>query len=118
MILVVDDDHAIVQTLTNILSEEGYQVCTAHSGEEAYQYLRDPQCKGMLLDMMMPGINGGALLMLMSSEQIDLPVVIMTSNPDFSEEELKEFPNVRRMVRKPFYAEDLLPIIRDLMPRP
>ncbi|HMP73999.1 MAG TPA: response regulator [Kiritimatiellia bacterium] len=118
MILVVDDDHAIVQTLTNILSEDGYEVRTAHSGEEAYGYLRDPQCKGMLLDMMMPGINGGALLMLMASEQIKVPVVIMTSNPDFSEDELQEFPNVRRMIRKPFYAEELLPIIRELMPKP
>ncbi len=117
MILVVDDDHAMLQTLNSVLTKEGYEVRTAHNGEEAYAHMQEPKCKGVLLDMMMPGINGAGLLMLMASEGVKLPVIIMTSNPDFTAEELKEFPNVREMIRKPFYAEDLIPMVREYMPK-
>lgn len=117
MILVVDDDHAMVQTLSNVLTKEGYEVRSAHNGEEAYRHLLDQKYKGMILDMMMPGINGAGLLMLMASDGIRLPVIVMTSNPDFSEEELKQFPNVRMVLRKPFYTEDLFPLVRELMPK-
>lgn len=117
MILVVDDDHALVQTLRDALSKEGYEVRTAHNGEEAYRHLRDATCKGMLLDLLMPGFNGAGLLMLMASEGVSLPVIAMIGNPDFSEEEIAQFPNVRAVMRKPFYMEDLLPRIRELMPK-
>jgi DNA-binding NtrC family response regulator len=117
MILVVDDNHTVVQMVSEILKREGYEVRTAHNGEEAYKLLREPKCKGVLLDMLMPGINGAGLLMLMAAEGIKLPVVVMAGSPDFDEEELKQFPNVRKLVRKPFYAEDLLQSVRDYMKR-
>jgi two-component system, OmpR family, response regulator len=117
MILVVDDDHTIVHLVSEILKREGYEVRAAHNGEDAYRYLKDPQCKGMLLDMLMPGINGAALLMLMAAEGVQLPVIVMAGSPDFDEDELKQFANVRKLVRKPFYAEDLLQAVRDHMKR-
>lgn len=113
MILVVDDDHAVVQLVREILEREGYTVVTAHNGEQAYKHVRDPACKGILLDLLMPGINGAALLMLMASEKINVPVVIIAGSPDFDEEELRSFPNVRRLLHKPFYAEDLLQAVRE-----
>lgn len=113
MILVVDDDHAVVQLVREILEREGYEVVTAHNGEQAYQHLKNPKCKGILLDLLMPGINGAGLLMLMASEKIDVPVVIMAGSPDFDEEELRAFPNVRKLMHKPFYAEDLIRAVRE-----
>ena len=112
MILVVDDDHAIVTLVQELLTKEGYEVRTAFNGESAYRFLRDPSCKGMLLDLHMPGLNGGELLMLMAAEQIKVPVVVMAGAPDFDEEELRNFPNVRKLIQKPFYPEDLLAAVR------
>src|SRR5690606_9552867 len=83
MILLVDDDHAITQVLKDLLSKEGYDVCIAGNGEDAYAILKEKSCRGVLLDLMMPGINGAGLLMLLSAEGIKVPVVIMAGSPDF-----------------------------------
>jgi len=116
MILLVDDDHAITQVLKEILSREGYDVRIAGNGEDAYAILKEKNCKGMMLDLLMPGINGAGLLMLMAAEGITVPVIIMAGSPDFSEEELREFPNVKGVLKKPFYPEESLSMIRRIMP--
>ena len=117
MIVVVDDDKVLVHLLTRLLEDAGYEVRNACNGEEAYQWVRDPQCKGMLLDMRMPGINGAELLMLMASEGVEIPVMVMTGFADFDEQELKQFPNVRKLLHKPLEPEDVLDAIRELAPR-
>lgn len=117
MILVVDDDHTIVQLVREMLEREGFEVRTAFNGESAYQHLRDAKCKCVLLDMFMPGINGAELLMLMTAENINVPVIIMAGSPDFEEDELKQFPNVKKLLHKPFYPEDLLTAVRAVSSR-
>ena len=117
MILVVDDDPMLVQFCKEILEAESYEVRTAFSVDEAYRMLRDPKCKGMLLDLQMPVVNSPGLLMVMSAEYARTPVIALTDNPDYEEEELKQFPNVKRLLLKPFYAEDLLAAVRQHMPK-
>ena len=117
MILVVDDDHTIVQLVRELLEKEGYEVRSAYNGEGAYKHLREKKCRGMLLDMMMPGINGPELLMLMAADKINIPVIVMAGSPDFDEEEMKQFGNVRKLLHKPFYPEDLLAAVREYMPK-
>lgn len=116
MILLVDDDHAITQVIKDMLVKDGYSVRIASNGEEAYAILKEKTCRGMMLDMLMPGINGAGLLMLMASEGIQLPVIIMTGAPDFSEEELSDFENVLAVMKKPFYPEDALAMVRRHIP--
>ena len=117
MILICDDEHALVQFCRENLEAAGYEVRTAHHAEEALRQMRDPKCKGLLLDMQIPEFNGAALLMLMAADGVPTPVIVFTDDPSFEEDELREFPNVRRMLRKPFYAEDLLSAVRQHMPR-
>jgi len=118
MVLVVDDDAELVELLRELLAGQGYEVVTAGNGAEAYRHLRDPRCRAMLLDLHMPGINGPELLMLMSAEDLRVPVLLMTANPDFDEREMKQFPNVKRLFHKPFYPEDILAAVRQFDPRP
>ena len=115
MILVVDDDKVLSQLLRGLLEEAGYEVCICNNGEEAYEKLRDPACKCMLLDMRMPGINGAELLMLMAADNIEVPVIVMAAFPDFDEAEMKEFPNVQRLFHKPFYPEEMLAAVNDIV---
>ena len=117
MILVVDDDHVLVQFCKEILEAEGYEIRTAYSSDDAYQQLRDPKCKGMLLDLQMPVVNSPGLLMVMTAEPTRTPVIALTDNPDYEEDELKQFPNVKRLLHKPFYAEDLVAAVRQHMPK-
>lgn len=113
MILVVDDDKVLTQLLRTLLEGEGYEVRVAHDGEAAYDYLKDPQCKAMLLDIRMPGINGAELLMLMAAEGNTVPVIVMAGFPDFDEEEMKQFPNVKRLFHKPLYPEEMLAAVKE-----
>lgn len=117
MILVCDDDHTFVQFCRELLEQEGYEVRTARNADEALRQMRDPKCRGMLLDLWIPEFNGAALLMLMSSEGAATPVIVFADDPSFEEEELRQFPNVRKLLRKPFYPEDLLAAVRQYMPR-
>jgi len=118
MILLVDDDHAITQVLKELLTREGYAVRMAANGEDAYAILAEKGCRGVLLDMIMPGINGAGLLMLMSAEGMKVPVIIMAGAPDFTTDELGELPNVVGVLKKPFYPEEALSMIRQYMPKP
>ena len=115
MILVVDDDKVLTGLLSKMLEDAHFDVVVANNGEEAYRLLKDPRCSCMLLDMRMPGINGAELLMLMAAEKIDVPAIVMAAFPDYEEEELKQFPNVRRLFQKPFYPEEMLAAIRSVV---
>jgi two-component system response regulator YesN len=67
----------------------------------------------MLLDIRMPGINGAELLMLMAAEGVKVPVIVMAGFPDFDEEEMKQFPNVKKFFHKPLYPEEVLSAVRE-----
>ena len=53
------------------------------------------------------------LLMLMAAEDIRTPVIVMAGFPDFDEEEMKQFPNVKKFFHKPLYPEDVLAAVRE-----
>ncbi|MBM4143601.1 MAG: response regulator [Lentisphaerae bacterium] len=112
MVLVVDDNDAVVITLRELLQKEGYEVKTAHDGLEAYALVKLPECRCMLLDVNMPRINGVELLLLMQAEGIDVPTIVMAGFDDFDEPEMKQFQNVVRFFHKPVEAEPLLRVVR------
>jgi len=113
MIVVADDDKVLTQLLRTLLEDAGYEVRVAYDGESAYEHLKDPKCKGMLLDIRMPGVNGAELLMLMTAENIQVPVIVMAGFPDFDEEEMKQFPNVKKFFHKPLYPEEVLGAVKE-----
>jgi len=108
MVLVVDDDKGIVRTLSRLLQRAGYRVQTASNGVEAYRHLKSPECKCMLLDIRMPQVNGVELLILMQSEGIHVPTIVMAGFGDFDEPEMKQFSNVVKFFKKPFKMGDML----------
>ncbi len=117
MILVADDDKVMTQLLRTLLEEEGYRVEVVHDGEHAYGHLKNPECKGAILDIRMPGLNGAELLMIMAAERIKVPVVVVAGFPDYDEEEMKQFPNVKRFFLKPLYPEEVLAAVKDIAPK-
>ncbi len=105
-VLVVDDDVSILDTVTAILSQEGYAVTGAASGEEALALLRTWHPTLVLLDMRMPVMDGWTVARLMRENGIHVPIVVMTAAE-----------NARRWadeigadayLAKPFALDDLL----------
>lgn len=79
-ILIVDDEESICQSLKAILSDEGYQVLVAGSGEEAVKIVEDEMPQLVLLDIWLPGIDGLETLKAIKKINPQLMVVIMSGH--------------------------------------
>ena len=80
-ILVCDDDQAIVDAIEIYLSQEGYTVLKAYDGLEAIRMVKEQEIQLVLLDVMMPRMDGFTLTRKIKTDAIlkDIPVVIHSS---------------------------------------
>ena len=113
-ILVVDDDRAVLNALTELLESEGYKVATAIDGLDALDQLRGGlrPCV-IVLDLMMPVMDGWDFRHEQMKDQAlrDIPVVVITAT-GFSETSLKaQFGDIE-FVAKPPHIRGLLDAIR------
>lgn len=81
-LLIVDDDEAVLKMTTRLLQRRGYRVVACSSGEEALSWLARETFDCMLSDIQMPGIDGVRLLRAVRDLDLDLPVVLVTGNPN------------------------------------
>jgi DNA-binding response OmpR family regulator len=79
-ILVVDDDASVRSFLKRGLSFEGFQVETAENGEQGLRAVLDRAPHLMILDLMMPGIDGFEVLRRLRAVDTKLPVIMLTAN--------------------------------------
>lgn len=113
-ILVVDDEPDIVEFLTTILADEGYATTTARDGREALSRMRDAKPSLVILDLMMPQMNGLEVLDAMRAMgQSSRPSVIVLSAKSTHQDILEALERgADDFVPKPFDLEDLLLRIR------
>jgi len=78
-VLVVDDDPSILDTVTSILSSEGFAVMAARGGEQALGLLSSWHPTLVLLDMRMPIMDGWAVARAMKESGSRVPIVVMTA---------------------------------------
>ena len=108
MILVVDDEAAIVEVIGSVLEDEGYTVATAADGEAALDILREATARPCLafLDLMMPGMNGWELreAMLADPSLASVPVVILSA---FTAGDMGSLHSVA-VIQKPFQLEQIV----------
>jgi signal transduction histidine kinase len=81
-ILLVDDEEGIRKVLAISLSDKGYQVFTAKSGEEALHIFKEQDPPIVLTDIKMPGMDGIELLQKMKQENPDTEVIMITGHGD------------------------------------
>jgi PAS domain S-box-containing protein len=79
-VLVVDDDPAVRDLLTRLLTKEGFQVCSTARGEEVVETARRLRPQAITLDVMLPGVDGWTVLTALKAdpETADIPVVIVS----------------------------------------
>lgn len=81
-ILVVDDEHDICDFVSNFLTERGYQVLTALSGEDALAIMKKEKPELAMVDIKMKGMDGLALLKHMKSHDKNICVIMVTALED------------------------------------
>src|SRR5690349_17037781 len=109
-ILVADDDQSLVRTLSWILKENGYEVVTAPGGEGLIGKLEEERPNLLLLDIMMPKVDGLQLLAKMKSDERfrDVPVLMISSMPP-EEATVKSLGlGAADFISKPFRVRELL----------
>lgn len=114
-ILLVEDDTAIRETMSELLAEEGYRVTTAANGAEALELLDASDAPSLiLLDLMMPVMNGFELRRALRSDPrlADIPVVVISASRDA---ERRATVEADAFLAKPFDATRLLDTVGRLV---
>jgi CheY-like chemotaxis protein len=81
-VLVVDDDPSVLRMIVSVLSREGYKIAEAKNGKEALKAMRAGEVQLVVLDLMMPVMNGWEVLEARAAnpELQRIPVVVVTAN--------------------------------------
>jgi CheY-like chemotaxis protein len=109
-IMLVEDDEAISEALSDLLREEGYEVTEVNSPTLALELLKFAPPDAIMSDVLMPGIDGVDFYQVLQSDPAlrTLPFVIMTASPKRA-----DLPSVP-IVEKPFDLAALVKLLREL----
>jgi CheY-like chemotaxis protein len=115
-ILVVDDDDAIRAMVERVLKREKFQVESARDGFEAIEKLASDEYGTVLLDLMMPRVDGRGVLRYLEKERPAPPpkVIVMTADL-FGAAQTQEAPPVVTVLAKPFDIGMLVSTVRETL---
>ncbi|MEO6062818.1 MAG: response regulator transcription factor, partial [Thermoflexales bacterium] len=116
LILIVDDDQRILDMVRRALTYEGYRVTSARDGVLALASARDQSPDLVVMDWMMPGLDGLAAVQRLRNA--DTTPVLMLTGRDTVEDKLRAFEaGVDDFLAKPFAPEELIARVRALLRR-
>ncbi|NLE82875.1 MAG: response regulator transcription factor, partial [Rhodococcus sp.] len=116
-ILVVDDDRAVRESLRRSLSFNGYTVDLATDGQDALDQVAVSRPDAMVLDVMMPRVDGLEVCRRLRSTGDDLPILVLTARDSVSERVSGLDAGADDYLPKPFALEELLARLRALLRR-
>ena len=115
-ILIVEDNNELGALIRDLLSREGFTVELLENGEMAILRLKEEDYKLMLLDVMLPGLDGFETLRLLRKEQ-DIPVIMMSAKDDDDSKILGLDIGADDYIGKPFYFPFLLSKVKAVLRR-
>ena len=115
-ILVVDDDREIVGAIAAALEKEGYRVLRAYDGMEAIDLALDPELRLILMDVMMPRLDGLSAV-LRIRERRNLPIIVLSAKSEESDKVLGLSMGADDYVTKPFSMQELAARVRSQLRR-
>jgi DNA-binding response OmpR family regulator len=115
-ILVVDDDKKIVNLVALYLKNEGYQVITAYNGDEAIDLAYRTQPDLVVLDLMLPGMNGMEVCQALR-EKLSVPIIMLTARTTEDDKILGLNTGADDYVTKPFSPRELVARVGSVLRR-
>lgn len=118
-ILIVDDEKDIVELLAYNLEREGYQITKAYDGQQALQYIKENKPALVILDLMLPVINGFEICRILRKkpETEGLPIIMLTAKSDSVDKIMGLEIGADDYITKPFNVRELLARVRAVLRR-
>ncbi len=115
-VLVVDDDREIVRAISILLEGEGYRVKKAYDGLEALEILTGNQVHLVVLDVMMPKLDGLSALMKIRERQ-NIPIIVLSAKSEDTDKVLGLSMGADDYVAKPYNPAELLARVKSQLRR-
>ncbi|HSM72972.1 MAG TPA: response regulator transcription factor [Anaerolineales bacterium] len=115
-ILVVDDEKRLVSLVESYLTQEGYRIVTAHNGKEALLVGRREKPDLIVLDVMMPEMDGYEFMRAHRAEQ-NTPIILLTARVDDEEKVIGLELGADDYITKPFRPRELVARVRAVLRR-
>ena len=108
-ILIIEDEPAIIELLLMVLSREGYELDSCQTGRDAIAKIQEFHPHLILLDVMLPGLDGAGIVNIMAGDEMlsNIPILV-TSALTESQQMFQRFPQVKGFCSKPFVLKDLV----------
>ena len=107
-IMLIDDDESMHNLIEQLVAREGYTFCGATNGVEGLEMLRRERPDYLILDVMLPDVNGFELCKQIRSEGRRVPIMFLTAKGDIVDKSVGFKAGADDYLVKPFYSEELM----------
>jgi CheY-like chemotaxis protein len=117
-VLYIEDERPVIDLVREALKTAGYKVVGATSGRQGLTMMKERKPDLLLLDLMMPDINGWDVYREVKTDKqlADIPVIVVSAKvPDAGNIIIKDLPPVDDYLTKPFDVEDLIRSVNQLL---
>lgn len=116
-LLIAEDDRDIVKALTALFEHNNYSVDAVYNGNDGYDYALEGNYDGIILDIMMPGMDGLEVLRALRGAGVRTPVLLLTARGDVEDKVNGLDAGADDYLPKPFAASELLARVRAMLRR-
>ena len=116
-ILIVDDEQDIVESLKFVLEVSGFMCYTAYNGEDGLRLAKEIMPDLIILDVMMPKINGYKISRLLKydNQYKDIPIIMVTARSQMEDKMIGEETGVNEYITKPFELEQIVKKVEEYL---
>ena len=116
-ILIVDDEQDIVESLKFVLEDADYACYCAYNGEDGLRLAKEIMPDLIILDVMMPKINGYKISRLLKydSKYKDIPIIMVTARSQLEDKAIGEETGVNEYITKPFELDQIVKKVQEYL---
>ncbi|MEA4923330.1 MAG: response regulator transcription factor [Eubacteriaceae bacterium] len=116
-VLIVEDEVRLAEALAQILSEEKYMTDVVHTGDDGYDYACSGIYDVIVLDVMLPGMNGYEVAKMLRKDKDQTPIIMLTAKSSIDDKVMGLDCGADDYMTKPFEPKELLARIRAISRR-
>jgi len=114
-ILLVDDSQTERAMVSSVLQEQGFEMDVAFNGRQGLEKIESSRPDLIILDILMPEMDGYTMLRELHKKEISIPVILLTKQKEKYMKDLLYFENYSYYLEKPFKPQELVDRIKEIL---